>query len=54
MKLKKLFISIANQHESCEEIMSALRSLESNKEITSSDYDYILKKFDKWLNEEGL
>lgn len=54
MKLKKLFIDIAIQHESCEEIMSALRSLESNKEITASDYDYILKNFDKWLDEEGL
>jgi hypothetical protein len=52
--MKKLFIDIASQYESCEEIMSALRSLESNKEITSSDYDYILKNFDKWLDEESL
>lgn len=52
--MKNRFISIASQCKSCEEIISALLSLESNKEITASEYDYILKNFDKWLDEEGL
>lgn len=52
--LKKLFIDIAKENETCEEIIDCLRSLNSCKEITQSDYDYILKNFDKWLGEEHL
>lgn len=41
-KLRKLIGELYEEYDICEEIIDALRSLESNKEITKEEYDFIL------------
>ena len=44
-KLRKLIGELYEEYDTCEEIIDALRSLESNKEITKEEYDFILEHY---------
>lgn len=50
-KTKKLMFNLFNEYDDCDEITNALRSLESEKEISEAEYDYILINWDRFLNE---
>lgn len=44
-KLRKMIGELYEEYDTCEEIIDALRSLESNKEITKEEYDFILEHY---------
>lgn len=43
--LKDLIDELYEEYDTCGEIIDALRSLESNKEITKEEYDFILENY---------
>lgn len=49
-ELKELFQNISSDCDESEEILDRLRSLETCGEITSDQYDLILKNWEKWIN----
>lgn len=49
--LKEILFSLFSQYENVEDIIDALRSLNSCKEITDNDYDVIMENYEKWLQE---
>ena len=51
MKLEELLYDLFNSYEDYEDIINALRNLESEKEITGKEYNIILKNYDKWLKK---
>ena len=51
---EELFVDIAEQYEECEDIIDALRSLESCGEITQAQYDYISMEWDNFLAKHNL
>lgn len=50
-KLKDLLFDLFDSYENYEEIVTILRSMLSEKEITEQDYNIILENYDKWLKE---
>lgn len=53
-KAEELFISIAEQHENCEDIIDNLRELNSSGQITDEEYNYILQEWDSMLKKHNL
>lgn len=53
-KLVDLFVNIAKQHETCEEIIQETRNLQSDGQISSADYDFLMKEWDNILSKAGL
>lgn len=53
-ELKEIFIDIANKNEDYEDMISKIRSLQSNGDITEKQYDYLLKNWDKLLKKYNL
>lgn len=51
MKLEELVYALFNSYEDYEDIINALRNLESEKEITEEEYNVVLKNYDKWLKK---
>lgn len=45
----KLFYNLCNEYDDCEDIVSKLRSLTSEKIITNESYNFIIKNWDKLL-----
>lgn len=45
----KLFYNLCNKYDDCEDIVSKLRSLTSEKIITNESYNFIIKNWDKLL-----
>ena len=50
-EIKNLLFELFEEFEECEDIINALRSLHSAHEITSKDYDTIIKNYDQLLEE---
>lgn len=50
-KTKKLMFDLFSEYNDYYEIIDALRSLESEREISEAEYDYILINWDRFLNE---
>ena len=50
-KLKNMLFNLFYEYELYEDIISALRSYNSDGEITSEEYDIIQTNYDKWLEE---
>jgi len=53
-KAIELFVDIAKENETCEDIIEELRSLLSFGAITDDEYDYILQEWDNILAENNL
>ena len=51
---REIFLEIAEQYETCEEMIDAFRSLQSCGELTEEEYNYINKEWDNMLAEFGL
>lgn len=49
-ELKDIFKDISEQYETCEEIISSLRSLASCFEITKEEYNIIMENYEDWLD----
>ena len=49
--LKELLFDLFDRYNDYDFIIRDLRSLCSFGEITEEEYNYILKKYDKWLKE---
>lgn len=50
-KLKETLFDLFKIYENVEDIIGALRSLNTSNEITKEEYDTILLNYDKWLKE---
>lgn len=50
-ELKNILEDLFNEYEFYEDIINALRSLNTENEITNEEYDYILTNYESWLNE---
>jgi hypothetical protein len=53
-ELEKLFCIIAKRNDTAEQMIRELRGLESAGEISSSDYDYLLREWDRLLGKYDL
>ena len=53
-KAIELFVDIAKENETCEDIKEELRSLRSFDAITDDQYNYILREWDNILAENNL
>ena len=51
---EKIFVEIAKQYETCEEMTEALRSLNSAGELSTEEYDYLNEEWDNLLAEYGF
>ena len=49
--LKSILYNMFDDYEEVDDIISNLRSLESDNEITSDEYDEIMDNYDSWLTE---
>lgn len=49
--LKNVFFDICDKYDNYEDMKNALRSLRSTHEMTNEDYNYILTKWDEWVEE---
>ena len=49
--IKELFLTIARQHDTAEEILQALRGLLSCEEISENEYNTIILKWEEYLQE---
>lgn len=50
-KIKDILIDLFKTYTECDDIIEALRSLETEKEITAEEYDYAIKHYDEILKE---
>ena len=50
-KIKDILIDLFETYTDCDDIIDALRSLETEKEITAEEYDYAIKHYDEILIE---
>ena len=48
-KLKKVLFDLADEYEDADQMRDALKSMESNGEISSDEYDELNSNWDKWL-----
>lgn len=53
-KAIELFVDIAKENDTCEDIKEELRSLHSSDVITDEQYNYILQEWDNILAENNL
>ena len=53
-ELEELFVSIAEQNDTAEEMIKDLRNLESYGDITEKEYNYLLKEWDRLLGKYDL
>ena len=51
---EEVFVSIAEQYEDCDDMIDALRSLESCGELTQAQYDYLTEEWDNLLIKHNL
>ena len=49
--LKEMLFNLFNQYENVEDIINALRSLNTENKITNEEYDNILLNYENWLKE---
>ena len=47
--IKELFLNIAKQYDTADEILQALRSLQSCKEISENEYNTIISNWEDFL-----
>ena len=50
-KIRDILIDLFKTYTECDDIIEALRSLETEKEITEEEYDYAIKHYDEILKE---
>lgn len=50
-KIRDILIDLFKTYTECDDIIEALRSLETEKEITAEEYDYAIKHYDEILKE---
>lgn len=51
---EKLFIDVARQYDTWQDIEAKIEELFKNKELTKDEYDYIEEEWDNLLFENGL
>lgn len=50
-KTEQIFVDIAGQYDNCEDMINALRSLNSCGELTNEQYDYCIGHWDEMLEK---
>lgn len=50
-KIKEIMFNLFDEYEDCDDIIDALRSLETEQKITEEEYDYAMKYWDEILQE---
>ena len=49
--LKNILYDLFEQYEWCEDIIDTLRNLNTEKEISDEEYDFIMANYEEWLKE---
>ena len=49
--LKEILFNLFSEYNDYEDIISGLRSLNSENIVSNEEYNIILKNYDKWLKE---
>ena len=49
--LKNILYDLFEQDEWCEDIIDTLRNLNTEKEISDEEYDFIMANYEQWLKE---
>ena len=49
--LKIILYDLFETYEDCEDIIDALRSLNTEKVITNKEYNFIMANYEQWLKE---
>lgn len=51
LALKIILYDCFENYEDCEDIINKLRDLNTEKEISDEEYDFIMANYEQWLKE---
>jgi hypothetical protein len=51
INLKTILYDLFAEYEDCEDIIDALRNLNTEKVITNKEYNFIMANYEQWLKE---